>query len=274
MENTIEKKKRENKSEDRKALKKFTIIMLGCFFGGVAAGFAGAMLGEAWSHWAGGGVSKFLGFTGIYGGIVVQMILGAVAVVLYRKAKKEAACWDGEDDEFYAKIDAKLALIMYLSQCMGIASYLFFGFGVYCTMQDRGTMFSDYMKANHEIWLASLLVVFVTLFAAMVAFSLIQQKAVNLLKELNPEKKGSVYDTKFNRTWLESCDEAEKARIYESSHRSMKATAHTCIVLWVVSLMGMYCFDFGIAPMIMVLIIWFVQTSSYCLSAIKLEKNK
>ena len=43
--------------------------------------------------------------------------------------------------------------------------------------------------------------------------TIFQQKLVDTTKRLNPEKHGSVYDTKFHEKWLASCDEAERAVI-------------------------------------------------------------
>ena len=39
---------------------------------------------------------------------------------------------------------------------------------------------------------------------------LIAKLVVDLEKKLNPEKKGSVFEMQFQKTWLESCDEAQK----------------------------------------------------------------
>ena len=51
------------------------------------------------------------------------------------------------------------------------------------------------------------------LFLASVAVLVVlQQKIVDLERRINPEKRGSVYDMKFQKTWMDSCDEAERAR--------------------------------------------------------------
>lgn len=39
---------------------------------------------------------------------------------------------------------------------------------------------------------------------------IIQQKAVDITKIMYPEKTASVYDLKFQKKWVDSCDEAEK----------------------------------------------------------------
>ena len=100
-----------------------------------------------------------------------------------------------------------------------------------------------------------------------------QQLMVDLEKEMNPSKKGSVYDAKFRDKWEESCDELEKVIIYKSAYKAYKTTALTCIVLWVVTATLSIAFKTGPLPSIAVTVIWLVQTVSYCREAMKLERG-
>ena len=100
-----------------------------------------------------------------------------------------------------------------------------------------------------------------------------QQLMVDLEKEMNPSKKGSVYDAKFRDKWEESCDELKKVIIYKSAYKAYKTTALTCIVLWVVTATLSIAFKTGPLPSIAVTVIWLVQTVSYCREAMKLERG-
>ena len=100
-----------------------------------------------------------------------------------------------------------------------------------------------------------------------------QQLMVDLEKEMNPSKRGSVYDAKFRDKWEESCDELEKVIIYKSAYKAYKTTALTCIVLWVVTATLSIAFKTGPLPSIAVTVIWLVQTVSYCREAMKLERG-
>ena len=97
--------------------------------------------------------------------------------------------------------------------------------------------------------------------------------ATRKMKEMNPSKKGSVYNVKFRDKWEESCDELEKVIIYKSAYKAYKTTALTCIVLWVVTATLSIAFKTGPLPSIAVSIIWLVQTVSYCREAMKLERG-
>ena len=103
---------------------------------------------------------------------------------------------------------------------------------------------------------------------------LIQQKIIDLLRVLNPEKKGSVYDMNFSHKWEESCDEAEKLMMYKASYTSFRFTAVTCIVLWLVLAIASNTTDIGILPVTCVMVIWMVQTVSYCIASIRMTKSK
>ena len=84
--------------------------------------------------------------------------------------------------------------------------------------------------------------------------------------------KGSIYDVKFSKKWFDSCDEAIKLGIYKSAYKAYISVSTTCVILWVICVIGYDIWDFGIAPMVIVTIIWLVQTISYCVESIKQSK--
>ena len=97
------------------------------------------------------------------------------------------------------------------------------------------------------------------------------QKLVNLTKEINPEKKGSIYDVKFQKKWEASCDEAELFAIYKSAYRSYCITQRLCIILWLFCIIGGFVWGFGAVPVLLVSIIWGTMITSYCYYAIHLS---
>jgi hypothetical protein len=103
---------------------------------------------------------------------------------------------------------------------------------------------------------------------------LIQKKIVDLQKEINPLLKGSIYDMNFSKKWLDSCDESIKLGIYKSSYKAYKSVSRTCMILCLFCIVGHDLWDFGIMPMVIVIIIWLVQTISYCIESIKYSKVK
>lgn len=118
--------------------------------------------------------------------------------------------------------------------------------------------------------LVLLLVLFI---AVLVLAVLLQQKTVDLVKEMNPEKKGSIYDEKFQKLWWESCDEAERRQIGQASYKAYVTVSRFCPYCWGVLLLGNMVFHYGILPSAVVLMIWAVLSVSYTREAIRLGRR-
>ena len=115
-----------------------------------------------------------------------------------------------------------------------------------------------------------LLVVFLVVIALAI---LLQQKTVDLTKKMNPEKRGSVYDMKFQERWWESCDEAERRQIGQASYKAYVTVSRFCPYCWGVLLLGNMVFHYGILPSAVVLVIWAVLSVSYTREAIRLGRR-
>ena len=102
--------------------------------------------------------------------------------------------------------------------------------------------------------------------------AILQQKFVDATKKMNPEKHGSVYDTKFQKTWLASCDEAERAVIGQCAMKAYQAMTMSCLILWAVFALGGMFFSWGFMPAMAVCVVWGVGQSAYACWSIKLAK--
>ena len=271
-------KAEKNKRENKVALKKFIPMIIVCaVIGGIT-----------------GGISSFIGYSDFSGSIaeaallIVNMvspwaviILGVLSFivcwVIYRKARAmyegaltsakvtgepEESGESGEPDEqIIEAVEDKLSQGMFILSVIMIVQMLFFGIMMADLENIADSSFALAMAAAG---------VFV---AGNLAQLKQQQLMVDLEKEMNPSKKGSVYDAKFRDKWEESCDELEKVIIYKSAYKAYKTTALTCIVLWVVTATLSIAFKTGPLPSIAVTVIWLVQTVSYCREAMKLERG-
>ena len=124
------------------------------------------------------------------------------------------------------------------------------------------------MRLSPVKFFGSLAAFTVTLYLTAV----IQQKLVDATKRMNPEKQGSVYDTKFQKKWMESCDEAERAAIGQCAFKAYQAMSLTCLGLWAVFTLGGMFFNWGFLPSKAACIVWGVGQSVYCWSCIKASK--
>ncbi|MFA9377826.1 MAG: DUF3169 family protein [Lachnotalea sp.] len=258
----------ENKKEDNKALKRFIpIIIISMIVGGIGGAIseiAETGLAQIISE----GITSLLSVTVPYVNFVLTFVIGGIAVWLYKKARNLYREWNGEDEEHIEQIEMQLGYSMWATSILMILAFFFFAAGlsnVIISEKDNSVGIISFLMNS---------ILFMLGFILAISFVvIIQQKIVNFEKEINPEKKGSVFDTKFSQKWVDSCDEAERFTMYQCAYKSYQATSKTCVVLLVFTIFGMMIWDIGVLPTAMVTIIWLIQTSSYCLESIRLAKK-
>lgn len=101
---------------------------------------------------------------------------------------------------------------------------------------------------------------------------IIQQKVVDITKIMYPEKTASVYDLKFQKKWVDSCDEAEKIMIGRCVFEAFKVTNSVCGALSIILAISALMFDIGFLPSFVVCLIWLVNQCVYCRAAAKCSK--
>ena len=102
----------------------------------------------------------------------------------------------------------------------------------------------------------------------------LQAAITGQVRRIAPEKQGNVFDTRFQKDWYASCDEAERQRIGECSyHTYITMTSIYPFALLVALLAVMY----GGANVLWAVLLgglWLTQTLTYLLRAYKLEHGK
>lgn len=257
----------ENKKEDSKAFGKYAIIIvLSALIGGVI-GFASAFMGEGQKTLS-EMLIRGLDIVSPFAPVVLTTVVVLMDIVLEKQCRKMYRAWDGENEAIVDKIEMKLSYVLIATTIDTILTYFFFAAAMYCsglnTVTDKASLMPE---------LVNVAVVLGGLLYTLIAVTLIQKRVVNFEKEINPEKKGSVYDMKFQKKWLESCDEGEKLQIYKSAYKSYQVTQLTCMALWLVNVMGVISFGFGLLPVTCITIIWLVLSLSYSLETIRLSKH-
>ena len=256
---------KEIKKEDKKAFKSFIIIMI---ISAIAGGILGGMsiyFKDSLSENLPDFIMNILEAITPFASVVLSLLVIITSSIVYKKLTKELKIWNESDEEdMIDKIEEKLSYILLLSSVNLIMGFFFFGVGF--------ALPSDYLDLNGDI--VKRILFFVGFVLCVLSSILIQNKFVNLEKEINPMLKGSVYDTKFSEKWIDSCDEAIKMNIYKSSYKAYRAVTNTCLILWFVCILGYNVWDFGIMPLFIVTTIWLVQTVAYCLESIKNSKKR
>ena len=81
-----------------------------------------------------------------------------------------------------------------------------------------------------------------------------------------------VYDMKFQKKWLETCDEAEKIIVGKCAFKAFNITNSMCSVLAVILAISALMFGIGFLPSFVVCLIWIVNMSIYCKECLKYSK--
>lgn len=267
MKEQIEKKKAIEKKND----KKYLIIMLVLFvLCGVGGYFFGMLMGKlkksgALSFEISDALIGNLAFVMLAVFVAINVILAVIAVVCISKAKKELKLWDGEDEEVAEKIEGRVSIPLCLSSIVMIINMFLFSV---CVNLDINSNFSE---KKEDIMMIANVIIFVLSFVVVIV---VQKKAIDFTKEMNPEKKGSIFDAKFSQKWEESCDEAQKLQIYKAGSAGFKAMGSACMTLWLVCLVADLFANTGLFPCFIVFVIWLTGNVSYLVGAAKAEKDK
>lgn len=245
-------------SENRRALPKFLrTLLLAAVIGGTAGG--ASVIAKVWlQNRDFGSLTSFLQTAALFATPIVTALLLGMGLYLYRAAHRAFREWDGETEAVMDRAEKQLSwALLWDSLCMILSFFLF----------SAGTV-----GIGQEDLTPSLLIVaeFIVVCALTV---FLQQKIVDLLREMNPEKQGSVYDKKFRKIWWESCDEAERRQIGQASYKAFTTVSVVCPALWGVLFFGNIIFDYGILPSTVALVIWGVSQISYSLECIQLGRG-
>ena len=254
-----------NKKEDNSKLKGFTLMMAVCLIAGFIGGFvvAGAGDMDIFKDMA-AVISGAIKFISMYANFVLTIISVIAVFILCRQSRKLFAKWDGEDEAVSKAFEKKLSIAMIIVSIDTILLFVFMAIGIIRLVELKAMGKSTFTTV-------SIFIYFMGIVGTLLFTVIAQQKIINLTKEMNPEKKGSIFDTKFQKKWFESCDEMEKQQIFEASYASYKAVNTTCMALLIILLVGAEVVDIGVMPICIVGIIWIVSMLSYFIKCLKFE---
>lgn len=91
-----------------------------------------------------------------------------------------------------------------------------------------------------------------------------QLRYVKVLQKIYPEKKGDPTSRKFQKQWLESCDEAEKEAIYQSSYKTYHLLSRVLPFMTMAAMICHLIWNTGILAVVLTGIIWLLTSVSYC----------
>lgn len=251
----------EIKEANRKAMPRFLLLAL---VGAIVGGIVGFYSAKYDVDRLAGSMKSAGAFFGQY---VSSWILLAIAVItpivvipVYQKTKRLLLAWDGEDESVCDIAEKKLNTVLLINGIALISAF----FLISATYSGGFAMIEKHLN---------MYVLAIVAFLVILAEGIItQQKVVDIIKIMYPEKTASVYDLKFQKKWVDSCDEAEKIMIGRCAFEAFKVTNSVCGALSVILAISALMFDIGFLPSFVVCLIWLVNQCAYCRAAAKCSK--
>lgn len=189
--------------------------------------------------------------------------VNALALLLslsfYLSTRRQVANWDGEDEEIDRTERRLDKLLLIVNLCI-IINFLLFSAAV---------EIGEHTEVSRA-WVTLCVGLF---FFGLALFITFTKLVVDLRKRLNPEKRGSVFDLRFQKDWEASCDEAEKLLLYRAGYRAYRAGGVACLVLWLLSFFGQTLLHCGLYPSLTVCIIWLVLELTAALTELKEKRS-
>ncbi len=256
---------------NKKTKSKFIIIMIICFAVGGLGGFFGSIATNFFKgdladieKWFRENLPYFQ--TNVFPWILLSfaIICWIIGEVWLKKAKQQIATWDGEDDEHIGVADLYLSNVLTVSNVLMISIQFIFGIATYQLMPVIQT------TKNIGMVLLNVVFYFVSLF---ITISL-QSRAVKAIKEYAPEKKGSIYDSKFQKLWYQSCDEAERKLVGEASYRTVQTMNSVFSGFMTVTTIIAMFIPIGFLCTFFIGVLWLIMSCIYCSVCKELEHGK
>lgn len=187
---------------------------------------------------------------------VVPLIIGSVFLV---KARSVIEQNNNLDEDEFEKTHKTLSLALYVPSVLMPWLFVCFGFSV------------TYNFGIESPYILMDLIIFILELAWI---TILQYQIVEQTKKIFPEKRGNVLDSKFQKEWYSSCDEAEKQIIGEACYISYKTMNMVYPILFVIMIFVCSLYDLSPFIFLMVGVLWLIQILSYLIPSYKLEHGK
>lgn len=256
------------KQDNKKAGKTFVFIMLACAVMGGICGFCSVFFLDNIE-----GIIEFASSYAEENIFSINIILSAIMIILtaiiticillhIKKGRKNIEALIAKDmEEELGRIETSFSIDLWITNGLIILNLLYFS--IVTVMDKRFCIEKDMLI---------ILMPSAILLISILAVVILQQKIIDIIRIMNPEKKGSVYDVHFVKKWEQSSDEAELMVSYRAAYKAFRVVNVMCLILWMIFIIMGITIDIGIFPSVAVILIWAVLVSVYSYYEIKFSK--
>lgn len=248
--------KTKNKSEKKTFLKFLAMIGLSGLVGGIVSVFA--QMQEKKISDLLKDVELFVSKNAIYIEALVFVLCTILAIFFYQRAKYLWKHGDLNEEAVFEKIDWNLSIGIGVVGVSTPLLMIFFG------------LITTGIQENSAIVGGN-----IVFFLAGVALNLyLEWLFVNKTKQLYPEKKGSIFDGRFQKDWMDSSDEAEKLMTYKAAYETYRKMQFLFIGVIVFILMLSIIMRISLSVFFVIAVLWIGSIMVYVYESIKVSKEK
>jgi len=257
--------KEKKQKTDKQIVVKFIILFIGACVVGFVGGFGSALLADKFDGDIFNELKEIMKIAMPIIFIGSNIMVHAFCFAKYFKGKKLADNWDGWNEEVIDEAEAALGVALVPENILLVCNFFMYGSTLY---------FADYTMEGGLGDLTVAIIGMVTFVVGLFFSSLLQKLVVDAEKKINPEKRGNVLDMEFTKEWISSCDEAQKKLIHEAGFKAYQVASMVCMIMSIITIMGLMTFGTGLFPLLCVSIIWITLIVSYSVACAKLEHKK
>lgn len=258
------------KKTEKKVYLRFALTMLLCAALGAVAGAGMVMAGKHILETS-QSLNAALASLGVWWFIPGYLLLLVSTVYFFRG--KTLLPRAREEDAAFREADRRLCLALILSGAAMVWLFIALGISIQAAWAQERAMWlgSQVLRLGGRM---EAVLLFGSLVVQLVWITVMQVVVVKATKVIHPEKQGNVLDTKFQKDWYQSCDEAERQQIGECSYFSFRvlSVVFPLVMLALVLLAG----NAMAQPTWILLVggLWMVQQMSYQAMAYYLDHGK
>ena len=256
--------------KEKKVYLRFALTMLLCAALGAVAGAGMVMVGKDLLETS-RSLNEVLASFGLWWFVPGYLLLAvSTAYHVWGKALLPQAL---EEDGAFREADRRLCLALILSGAAMVWLFIALGISIQADWETGHAMFlgSQVLRVGGK---TQALLLFGSLTVQLVWITVLQVVIIKATKVIHPEKQGNVLDSKFQKDWYQSCDEAERQQIGECSYFAFRVMS---VVFPLVMLALVLLATNGMAQPAWILLVgglWMVQQMSYQAMAYHLDHGK
>lgn len=210
------------------------------------------------SHWFIRGFDFFI-VNIVYAQIALGLIMQLPALYFFKKGKTliETATYssDEEEDQFEEHFDQALNRALILNSTHMVLGFILFGIAI--------------DERNSLIWASIGIFLFLMILEIIVEYGIL-----GLLKKRNPIKDVDPTSLKFEKEWIEVCDEAERMMIYKASYRTFSNMKIVLLFAFIITFFTKPVFGTGNFPLVLLGLVWLAHNSLYYFNTMQFKKDK